>query len=266
MFNSHVEFLLSSSLRSTYSAQNTGKEWTASSLLGLTSCLLIVKYGQNLSHQGSIGIILLKKCLKTGMNHTQIIQTPCRNKLVMNAEGACRRCIVEIQVKVKYVLRMDAQLFTNDILEHVSTLQFIVHNTNDGQHILLLAELYTIIHLAVEMNGQIAYLQQRTSHMQQAGDGMQSVAATNDDSSGKTQWTVEPCAHDGATIYLGVQFGDASLTEHLGMRLDTECGRITMSTYQTETCLAKWLSTYAKSVERGIVFGNEELAASWDFP
>ena len=116
------------------------------------------------------------------------------------------------------------------------------------------------------MYGQIAYLQQWTSHMQQAGDGMKSVEATDDDTSGKTQWTVEPCAHDGATIYLGVQFGDASLTEHLGMRLDTECGRITMSTYQTETCFTKRLSTDTKGIERGIVFGNKELAASWDFP
>ena len=97
--------------------------------------------------------------------------------------------------------------------------------------------------------------------MQQTGFRLQRIAGAQDDSSGEAQRTVEPCAHDRSTIYLGVEFRDASLTYHFRIRLDTEGGRVAMGAYQMESRIGDSLPAYADGIERGVVLGEEQLVA-----
>ena len=199
------------------------------------------------------------------MSHAQVIKPATGQKLVVHAEGAGRSTVIEIKVKVDNLIGLHAQLLAYHLFEHAPTLQLVGHNAHDGQHILLLAELHTVIHLTVEVNGQIADLQQRTLDMQQSGDRMQRIFAPQNHSAGQTQRAVKPRAHYRTAIDLGIQLGDTTLTGHLRIGLDAEGGRITMGTYHAETCLAKRFTSQAEGIERRVVLGHEELVASLHF-
>ena len=85
----------------------------------------------------------------------------------MYAEGAGRSGVGKIEVEVENVCLADAQFAADDVHQHVASLHLVGHHSQNGQHVLLLAQLHTVVHLAVEVYGKVAYLQQRTLDVQQ---------------------------------------------------------------------------------------------------
>ncbi len=78
----------------------------------------------------------------------------------MHTEGAGWSGISQIEVEVENILFLDIQFAGYYIHQEVSLLQFIIDDAKDRENILLLAQLHTIIHLTVEVDGKIADLQQ----------------------------------------------------------------------------------------------------------
>ena len=146
----------------------------------------------------------------------------------MRAKGAGRSGISQIEVEVENVLASHGLLFVqfleDDVHQQVAFLQLVVDDSQDRKHIFLSAQLHPVVHLSVEVNGQVAYLQQWALHVQQEGSGVHHVLALHDDSSSEGERTVEPCRHDGTSVHLSVELHDTSLAVYLCMRLDAECG------------------------------------------
>ena len=88
----------------------------------------------------------------------------------------------------------------------------------------MLAQFHAVVDLTVEVDGEIADLQQRPLHMEQQGAGRQGVVALDDDTPRQREGPVEPCGHDGAAIDFGIEFHQAALTRDFGIGLDAERG------------------------------------------
>ena len=169
--------------------QHHGQERTASTLLGLRARLLVVENGQ---HLGGIGCIGINHGLKSGKAHRQIVEATRRQKLIVYTKRAGWGGVGQIQVEVEYLLGLDAEFAADDIHEQISLFEFIVDNAQDGEHIPLLAELDAIVYLTVEMDGEVADLQQRTFYVQQQCLRVEGILATHNHSTCDGEWTIEP--------------------------------------------------------------------------
>ena len=133
----------------------------------------------------------------------------------MNAEGASWRCVGEIKVEVEYVLTAHgallAQFFEDDIEEQIAGFKLACNLSQEWQHVLLSAQLNAVVDLAVEMDGEVADLQQRSLDVEQHCVGTHHVLAAHDDASGKCERTVEPCRHYRTAIHLGVELDESAL-------------------------------------------------------
>ena len=83
------------------------------------------------------------------------------------------------------------------------------------QHVFLARQLHAVVHLTVEMYGDVRDEKQRTAYVQQTRHRMQYIIATQHDTPCKAQRTVEPCAHNRTAIHLRVQRQHAA-AQHLG--------------------------------------------------
>ena len=142
----------------------------------------------------------------------------------------------------------------------MTPLQFFVDDAQQRQHILLAAQGHSVVHLAVEMDGQVGNLQNGTLHVHQPGHGMERILAAQDYAAGNGQWAVEPCAQDGTPVYFGVEPHQPPFLVHLGPGLDAEGGRVAMGTDDAEPCLAYGLLSQAEGIDGGIVLGDVHFA------
>ena len=179
----------------------------------------------------------------------------------MNAESAGWSGIGKVEVEVENVLLFDLQLFANQVDEQVAFLQFIVDDAEDGQHVFLLAQLHAIVHLTVKVDGQVADLQKRTANMKQFCDGLHHILRAHNDATSQGEWTVEPCAHDGAAINLCIETDDAAFSSHLGIRFDAESGGVAMCTNHVETSLAERFCADTEGIDGRVILREEELFA-----
>ena len=76
----------------------------------------------------------------------------------MSAEGAGRRGVGQIEVEVENVVLPDVQFAADDVQQQVAPFQFVSHDAENGQHVLLPAQLHPVVHLPVEVDGQVADL------------------------------------------------------------------------------------------------------------
>ena len=137
--------------------QHVGEERAAGSLLGLRACLLVVEEGEH-----TCGVGNLRRSREHGLHsrpaHRQVVETAGGDKLTVRAEGASWRGIGKVKVEVEYVFLLDIQLISNHVHQEVALFHFIVDDAEDWQHVLLPAQLHSIVHLAVEVDGEVAYL------------------------------------------------------------------------------------------------------------
>ena len=77
----------------------------------------------------------------------------------MHTKCASWCCIKKIKVKIQHIHWFTTDFIAYKIHQHITFLQLILNNPQDGQHIFLLGQFYTIIYLTIEMNGQVADLQ-----------------------------------------------------------------------------------------------------------
>ena len=133
----------------------------------------------------------------------------------MNAEGASWRCVSEVEVEVENVLTAHGalltQLFEDDVEEQIAGFELACNLSQERQHVLLSAQLNAIVDLTVEVDGEVADLQQRSLDVEQHCVGTHYVLAAHDDTSGKCERTVEPCRHYRTAIHLGVELDESAL-------------------------------------------------------
>ena len=110
----------------------------------------------------------------------------------MYTEGAGWSGISQIEIEIKNILFLDIQFVGYHIHQEVTLLQFIIDDAEDRKYILLLAQLHTIIHLAVEVDSEIADLQQWALHMKKERLGIHRILALHDNSTSQSERTVEP--------------------------------------------------------------------------
>lgn len=260
--HSLMERLLRAVLHEGYAAQHGGQERTSRALLGLRASLLVVEYGQHLC---DIALRSGQHGLQTGKAHRQVIEPSGGNELIVDAKRAGGLRVGKVKVEVEDVFCLHrlllAQFLHNGIDEQVATFQLIGEQSQYGQHVLLAAQLHAIVHLTVEMDGEIADLQQRTAYVQQAGNGLKRAVAAQYDASCKRQRTVEPRGENRAAIHLGVQTHHAALATHLGIGLHTERWGVAMGTNHVESRIGKRLAAYAEGINGGVVLRDEELVA-----
>ena len=180
----------------------------------------------------------------------------------MNAEGAGWSGISQIEIEVEDIFFLDIQFAGNHVHQQITLFQFIVDDAEDREHILLLAQLHAIVHLTVEVDSKIADLQQWALYMKKMCLGIHRILALHDDSTRQGQRTVEPGGHDRTTINFGIQFYDATLTEHLGIWLDAEGRGIAVSANHVEACIGKRLLSDLEGIDRRVVLGDKELVTS----
>ena len=94
------------------------------------------------------------------MNHAEVVESPAGDEFIVYAESAGRRGIGQVEVEVEDVLLLHLQLLTNQVDEQLALLQLILDDSEYRQHVLLFAQLHAIVHLAIEVDGQVADLQQ----------------------------------------------------------------------------------------------------------
>ena len=110
----------------------------------------------------------------------------------MYTEGAGRSGISQIEIEVEDIFFLDIQFAGNHVHQQITLFQFIVDDAEDREHILLLAQLHAIVHLAVEVDSEIADLQQWALDMEQERLRMHRILALYDHSTRQSEWTVEP--------------------------------------------------------------------------
>ena len=179
----------------------------------------------------------------------------------MDAEGACGGCVSKVEVEVQHVGSLHLQFCADEVHQHIPLFQLILQDAENGQHVLLLAQFHTIVHLAVEVYGEVADLQQWAADMQKPRRGVHGVGASDNHASCYRQRTVEPSGHDGAAIYLGVQFDDAAFARHLCLRLYAECRRVAMCAEEPETSFCHWLLPNVEGIDGRVVLRDEYLVA-----
>ena len=179
----------------------------------------------------------------------------------MNAESAGWCGVSKVEVKVEDVLLLHLQLLANQASEQVAFLQLILDDAEDGQHILLLAQLHAIVHLTVEVDGEVADLQQGTADMQKLCDWLHHILRAYNNAACKGEWTVEPSAHDGTAINLCVEANDTAISSHLSIRFDAESRRVAMCTNHVEASLAKRFCANTEGIDGRVVLREEELLA-----
>ena len=181
--------LLRSALCKGDALQHIREERTSRTLLGLRTRLLIV---ENRQHLGSILGISRRQSLYARPAHRQIIESSRRDKLIVHTEGAGRSGISQIEIEVEDIFFLDIQFAGNHVHQQITLFQFIVDDAEDREHILLLTQLHAIVHLAVEVDSEIADLQQRSLDMEQERLRMHRILALYDHSTRQSEWTVEP--------------------------------------------------------------------------
>ena len=246
--------------------QHRSQEGAASTLLGLRSRLLVVEDGE---HLGGVALGSCNQSLESGKAHRQVVEAARGDKLVVDAEGAGGLRVGQVEVEVEDVLVADgallAEFLDNDVHQQVALLQFVVDQSQEGKHILLLAQFHAVVDLAVEVDGEVADLEQRTTDVHQHCLGRHGILATHDDAASERQRTVEPCGEDRATIDLGVQAHQSALTRHLGMGLHAECGGVAMGANHVESRLGQRFATQAEGIDRRVVLRHIDLVASLQF-
>ena len=153
------------------------------------------------------------------------------------------------------------QFAGNEVHQQVVLLQFLVDDAEDGQHIFLLGELDAVVHLSVEVDGEVGNLQERTLNVQQMGLGLKGISASHNHAARKAERAVHPRGEDCAAIGFGVEFDDAALGVHFCVGLDAEGGRIAMSGNDACACLGQGLRAHLKGENGGIILGHVETAA-----
>ena len=115
------------------------------------------------------------------------------------------------------------------------------------------------------MDGEVADLHQRTLHVDELRHGIHRVLALQNDTTGNGQRTVEPRGHNRTAIDLRVQFHDAALALHLGIRFDAERRRVRVGTNHVKTSVGKRFLANFKGENRRIVLRDEQFVASLYF-
>ena len=180
----------------------------------------------------------------------------------MHTKGARGRGICQIEIEVEDVLTLDGKLLADDVQQQLSALQFVADNAQNGQHVFLFAQFHTVIHLAVEVDGQVADLQQRSAHMHEQRTRVKRISTANDDATCQRQRTVEPSRHDWTTIYLRVQLHNPPLAGHLGVGFDTERGRIAMGADHVKAHISQRLTPYLEGIDRRVVLRHKKFVTS----
>ncbi len=179
----------------------------------------------------------------------------------MNAESAGWSGIGKVEVEVEDVLLLHLQLLANQVQEQVAFLQLILDDAKNGQHVLLLAKLHAIVYLTVEVDGEVADLQQGAANMQELCDGLHHILRAHNDAACKGEWTIEPSAHDGTAINLCIEANDAAISSHLSIWFDAESRRVAMCTNHVEASLAKRFCANTEGIDGRVVLREEELLA-----
>ena len=91
----------------------------------------------------------------------------------MCAEGAGGSCVGKIEVEVENVLCLHGallvELLNDKAHQEVASLKLTCDLTKNRQHVLLSAQLHAVVHLAVEVDGEVADLQQRSLDVEEHG-------------------------------------------------------------------------------------------------
>ena len=183
LLHASMEVLGRAALCQNDALNETCQEGTACPLFRLRACLFVVEDGKHLRHSRR-SFSALQQSLQSGMNHAEVVESSAGNELVVNAEGAGRRCVGQVEVEVEDVFLSYLQFIANQVDKEVSLLQFVVDDAEDGEHVLLLAELNAVVHLSVEVDGEVADLQEGPPDMQELGLRMHDVGGTDFHSSG----------------------------------------------------------------------------------
>ena len=109
------------------------------------------------------------------MYHAQVVQTAGRDELIMQPHRAGGDGVVEVEVEVQDIFPLRAQFLSNQVEQDVGLLHLVCDVTQDGQHIFLLAQLHAVVHLTVEVDGQIGNHQNGATDVQQTGLGLQRI-------------------------------------------------------------------------------------------
>ena len=179
----------------------------------------------------------------------------------MGAEGAGRGGVVEVEVEVEHTVGLYLQVLADSVHEQLSVLELAADDAQQGQHVLLPAELDAVVHLAVEVDGQVGDLHQGPADVDELRLRVHGVVRPQDDAPCHAERTVEPGGQDGSAIYLGIQPHDAALAGHLGIGLDAERGGVAVGADDVEPSLGERSAPDAEGVERGVVLLHVELAA-----
>lgn len=109
---------------------------------------------------------------KSGVNHAQVVKPSRRHKLAREAPAVGRTDNVEREVEVYDVGSRHAEFFGQEVEQRLSGVLAFGRNADDGEHVFLFGKFHAFVHLAVKVDGQVGYLQQRSADVQQAADGM----------------------------------------------------------------------------------------------
>ena len=187
----------------------------------------------------------------------------------MYAECARRSCVCKVKVEVENVFSAEiatccvaVQFLKNYISQEIAGFELACNLSEQRQHIFLLAESYAVVHLTVEVDSKIAYLQEWALDVQQQSLRLHNVLASDNHATGKSKRTVEPCRHNRTTIHLGVQLHDAALGKHFCVGLDAESRRVAKSANHVEASVGDRLVADAESKYRRVVLGNKEAVAT----
>ena len=102
------------------------------------------------------------------MYHREVVEPSCRQELVVGAEGAGWGGVVEIEVEVEDLRLLHLQFVGDEAHEQVVLFQFVGNDAEQGLHVFLFAQFHAVVHLAVEVDGEVGDLEERTADVEQA--------------------------------------------------------------------------------------------------
>ena len=254
MFERTIKSISTATIVCHHTLQEVTQYGRSSSLLGSAARLLIVEDRQHLCHRRCRAV---EQCIQACMHHSQVIESATRDELTVQPYKLGLLCVIEREVKVKDIAHGNTQLLSNHLQQKIISLEFIVDDTNHGQHIGLLAQFITLVHLTVEVDSQVRNQEQGLLYLETTHLRLQRISTAQKHTTSKRERTVKPCIENRTTIYLGIEFYHPTLGVHLCCGLHTEAGRIAMRTDEFKTSLGRMCRTHAEGKHCRVILSHE---------
>ena len=130
------------------------------------------------------------------------------------------------------------------------------------QHILLLGQGHAVVHLTVEVYGQVGDGQYGAFNAHEAHLGFRHALTRQHHAASQGQRTVHPCGHDGTAIEFGVQFHQTALALYLSIGLHAEAGAVRMCRNDAHATLCQGLLAHMESKNGGTVLCRKQFVAT----